>query len=154
MFGIFVTAPNTHLLNKLRSTTTDAERKQICEQHGCIFDSATASGQVRVFPTRVYLDDERSPPRHWYIVQHVQEMINLLVQYEDFIDEISLDHDLGAFGDSETGYDVLLWIEQEVATNKNYRPPKIQIHTANPSAAIKMKLAAASIARRTNKSNE
>ncbi|WP_309295279.1 cyclic-phosphate processing receiver domain-containing protein [Aeromonas caviae] len=42
--------------------------------------------------------------------------------------EISLDHDLGDDGRG-TGYDVILWIENEVMTNY-FIPPKIHIHSA------------------------
>ncbi len=49
---------------------------------------------------------------------------------------ISLDHDLG---DDErgTGYDVILWIEEAVAT-KGFTPPEIKVHSANSSARIRM----------------
>ncbi|WP_423252381.1 cyclic-phosphate processing receiver domain-containing protein [Vibrio vulnificus] len=50
--------------------------------------------------------------------------------------EISLDHDLGddAHG---TGYDVVLWIEEAVAT-QDFQPPVIRVHSANSSARQKM----------------
>ena len=52
------------------------------------------------------------------------------------VTEISLDHDLG--DDSHgTGYDVIIWIEEAVAT-KGFVPPKIIVHSANPSARQKM----------------
>ena len=50
--------------------------------------------------------------------------------------EISLDHDLG--DDTRgTGYDVVLWIEEAVATT-NFKPPIMRVHSANSSARIKM----------------
>ena len=52
--------------------------------------------------------------------------------------EISLDHDLGD-DVRGTGYDVILWIEEAVACN-DFVPPIINIHSANPSARIKMEL--------------
>ena len=50
--------------------------------------------------------------------------------------ELSLDHDLG---DDErgTGYDVVLWIEEAVAL-RDFKPPKIAVHSANSSAREKM----------------
>jgi len=56
-----------------------------------------------------------------------------------------LDHDLGddAHG---TGYDVILWIEQTVAT-EGFIPPKITVHSANPSARQKMEAGISSIQR-------
>lgn len=50
--------------------------------------------------------------------------------------EISLDHDLG--DDTRgTGYDVVLWIEEAVATD-GFVPPMILVHSANSSAREKM----------------
>jgi hypothetical protein len=83
---------------------------------------------------KVYLDDERPTPDGWVRVYWPIEAIALLEQ--GVVKEISLDHDLG--NDSiGTGYDVILWIEEAVAT-RNFVPPKIAIHTANPSARVKM----------------
>tara|TARA_R110000782_G_scaffold23881_8_gene62037 strand:- start:863 stop:1084 length:222 start_codon:yes stop_codon:yes gene_type:complete len=62
------------------------------------------------------------------------------------VTHISLDHDLG-LDERGTGYDVLIWIEDAVAT-KGFVPPAIQIHTANSSARQKMEAAALSILRR------
>lgn len=85
---------------------------------------------------KVYLDDERETPQGWTRVFWPDEAINLLEA--GGVDEISLDHDLG---DDErgTGYDVVLWIEEAVAT-KGFRPPEIRVHSANSSARQKMEL--------------
>lgn len=54
------------------------------------------------------------------------------------VDEISLDHDLGD-DRRGTGYDVILWIEEAVVT-KGFTPPRvINVHSANSSAAHKMR---------------
>ncbi|ARL91038.1 cyclic-phosphate processing receiver domain-containing protein [Burkholderia pseudomallei] len=83
---------------------------------------------------RIFLDDERETPKGWERVYWPDEAITLLRQGD--ITEISLDHDLG---DDErgTGYDVLLWIEEQVALN-GMTPPKMRIHSANSSARAKM----------------
>ena len=83
---------------------------------------------------RIYLDDERNTPEGWTRVYWPQEAIELLKTGK--VVTISLDHDLG---DDErgTGYDVVLWIEQEVALNE-FTPPEIIIHSANSSARLKM----------------
>jgi len=83
---------------------------------------------------KVYLDDERKTPVGWvraYWPDEVQE----LLQNND-VTELSLDHDLG---DDErgTGYDVVLWIEEQVALY-NFVPPIITVHSANSSARDKM----------------
>ena len=71
---------------------------------------------------RVYLDDEREIPEGWVRVYWPNEAIELLKTGE--VVEISLDHDLG---DDErgTGYDVVLWIEEAVATT-GFEPPVIK----------------------------
>jgi len=92
---------------------------------------------------KVYLDDERPTPDGWVSTRWPNEVIDLLKTGQ--VTEISLDHDLG---DDErgTGYDVLKWLEEAVATS-NFLPPKIAIHTSNVSARRRMELAVASITR-------
>lgn len=82
---------------------------------------------------KVYLDDERKTPEGWFRVYWPHEAIGVLG--EGLVTEISLDHDLG--DDDITGYDVVLWIEEQVATT-DFVPPRINIHTANSSARKKM----------------
>ncbi|WP_250537423.1 cyclic-phosphate processing receiver domain-containing protein [Caballeronia sp. AZ10_KS36] len=84
---------------------------------------------------KVFLDDERAPPDGWVRVYWPAEAIALLESGQ--VDELSLDHDLG---DDErgTGYDVILWIEEAVAL-REFVPPKIRVHSANASAAAKMR---------------
>ena len=83
---------------------------------------------------KLYLDDERETPEGWTRVYWPDEAIEYLKQGN--VKEISLDHDLGD-DRRGTGYEVLLWIEEQVITN-NFKPPKIRIHTANSSAREKM----------------
>jgi len=92
------------------------------------------------FPIAIYLDDanedERPTPEGWVRCRWPEDVIALLKKGN--VKEISLDHDLGEFGnDARTGYDVLLWIEEQVAM-EGFKPPDIDIHTANPSAERKM----------------
>ncbi|MBV5329803.1 MAG: hypothetical protein JZU65_19605 [Chlorobium sp.] len=83
---------------------------------------------------KVYLDDERIAPDGWIQVRWPEDAIRLLESGE--VTELSLDHDLGddAHG---TGYDVVLWIEEAVAT-RGFRPPSVKVHSANSSARMKM----------------
>jgi hypothetical protein len=63
--------------------------------------------------------------------------------------EISLDHDLGLL-DREpeaTGYDVVLWIERQVATEGFVPPEVIKVHSSNSAAAPRMERGVASIRR-------
>ena len=83
---------------------------------------------------KVFLDDERNPPDGWILVRWPQDAIDLLRAGK--VTEISLDHDLGD-DDHGTGNDVILWIEEQVAVN-DFDPPKISVHSANPSARKKM----------------
>ena len=90
---------------------------------------------------KVYLDDLRTPPEDWVLVQWPEEAIKLLETGE--VTELSLDHDLGD-DDRGTGYDVILWIEEKVIT-QGFIPPKIKVHSANSSAREKMEAGIASI---------
>lgn len=83
---------------------------------------------------RVFLDDERATPDGWVRVHWPAEAIALLAA--GAVTELSLDHDLG---DDErgTGYDVVLWIEEAVAT-RGFTPPRMVVHSANSSARVKM----------------
>lgn len=92
---------------------------------------------------KVYLDDERQTPPGWTRVYWPSEAIALIET--GGVVEVSLDHDLG---DDErgTGYDVVLWIEEAVAT-RNFVPPTIKVHSANSSARLKMELGISNIER-------
>ncbi len=61
------------------------------------------------------------------------------------VTDISLDHDLGD-DERATGYDVILWIEEAVAT-RGFSLPRITVHSANSSARKKMELGIESIRR-------
>lgn len=109
-------------------------------------DSLERELQVRIAAStkpriKVFLDDERSAPHGWVQVRWPDDAIALLKTGN--VDEISLDHDLG--DDSHgTGYDVIVWIEEAVALTA-FEPPKIIVHSANPSAAERMKAGITSI---------
>ena len=92
---------------------------------------------------KIYLDDERIAPKGWVQVRWPDEVIALLKT--ENVTELSLDHDLG---DDErgTGYDVLLWLEEQVVCHL-FRPPIIHVHTANPAARVRMEMAVRNIAR-------
>ena len=92
---------------------------------------------------KVYLDDERVAPDGWIQTRWPDETIELLRTGE--VTHLSLDHDLG---DDErgTGYDVVLWVEGQVATT-DFVPPEMTVHSANSSARIKMEAGIRSIQR-------
>ena len=90
---------------------------------------------------RVFLDDERATPDGWVRVWWPDEAIALLESGE--VTELSLDHDLGDDARG-TGYDVVLWIEEAVAT-RGFKPPKLSVHSANSSARMKMQAGIAAI---------
>ena len=91
---------------------------------------------------KIYLDDERTPPVGWTLVGTPAEVIALLKTGK--VTQLSLDHDLGGDDTIGTGYDVLLWIEEQVYLH-NFKPPMMKIHSANSSARDKMQLAINSI---------
>jgi hypothetical protein len=78
----------------------------------------------------------RIPSEDWVLVKTPREAIELL--RGGMVTHLSLDHDLGL--DDATGYDVLLWLEEAVAL-EGFTPPKILVHSSNPSARVKMLLA-------------
>ncbi len=92
---------------------------------------------------RVFLDDERATPEGWTRVWWPDEAIALLEG--GAVTELSLDHDLGDDARG-TGYDVVLWIEEAVAT-RSFKPPRIVVHSANSSARMKMEAGIAAIER-------
>jgi hypothetical protein len=94
---------------------------------------------------KIFLDDERKPPEGWHLVSTPQEAIEWL--QTGSVEEISLDHDLG--DEPDNGYQVILWIEEAVAL-RQFVPPKIRVHSANPSARQKMESGIRSICRLHN----
>lgn len=87
---------------------------------------------------KVYLDDVRETPLGWVRTYTAPQTIALLKTSK--VTQLSLDHDLGD-GDG-TGYDVLLWLENEIGTGVWHWPlPAIDIHSANPAGRLKMKAA-------------
>lgn len=92
---------------------------------------------------KVYLDDERETPGGWTRVYWPDGAIDLL--RTGCVDEISLDHDLGD-DVRGTGYDLIQWIEEQVALNR-FTPPVIHVHSANVSARRKMESGISTIAR-------
>ena len=79
---------------------------------------------------KVFLDDERTPPDGWHLVLWPDEAIVLL--RTGAVTDLSFDHD---FGDDArgTGYDVLLWNEEAVAST-NFKPPRTTTHSAKAAA--------------------
>jgi hypothetical protein len=97
---------------------------------------------------RVWLDDVRKAPEGWVHVKTPEEAIDLLRSGE--VEEISLDHDLGltTAERERTGYDVLAWLEEGVATGTwQHGLPKIHVHSANPVGWRRMGQAIRSINR-------
>ncbi len=97
---------------------------------------------------KVWLDDIRPAPEGWVRAFWPQDVIALLETGE--VTHLSLDHDLG---DDErgTGYGILRWVEEAVAT-RGFRPPEIRIHSGNPPAHERMLAAVRSIERLANSS--
>lgn len=93
---------------------------------------------------KVYLDDERETPRGWVRTYTAEHTIALLKT--GTVEHLSLDHDLGNEA-AGTGYDVLVWLEEQVATGQwiGHPLPSIEIHSANLPARDKMLAAIAKI---------
>ena len=95
-------------------------------------------------------------PTTWLVVRTVADCIALLETGEVAI--LSLDHDLGygSFGmgggtdPDHTGYDVLLWLEEQIAIHENSDviPDVMRIHSDNASVYTKMSQAIQSITKK------
>ncbi len=96
---------------------------------------------------KVWLDDERAAAGGWVHVRTPEEAIELLRGGE--VEELSLDHDLvlGAGARERTGYDVLLWLEREVAAGRSRPPAVLRVHSGNFGAIKRMEQAIDSIRR-------
>ena len=92
---------------------------------------------------KIYLDDERPIPDGWIGARWPEDVIRLIEA--GGVTHISLDHDLGD-DDHGTGNDVIIWIEEAVAT-RGFVPPIITVHSANSSARLKMEQGIESIRR-------
>ena len=94
---------------------------------------------------KVWLDDMRPAPTGWVHVRTPEEVIELL--RGGGVEELSLDHDLGLdVGARErTGYDVLLWLEREVAKGRMRPPAVLRVHSGNVAAVRRMEQAVESI---------
>lgn len=96
---------------------------------------------------KVHLDDERETPDGWVRTCRPDEAIALLKTGR--VEGISLDHDLGD-GDRGTGYDVVVWLEEQVIVH-GMTPPIVRVHSANSSARAKMEAGIAAISRHANR---
>lgn len=100
---------------------------------------------------KIWLDDVRSPPdKEWIWCTTAWETIQCLVEHEGYVSVVSLDHDLGhdiKYGD---GYDVVSWIERNVAFDPDFPVPELKIHSANPVGRRNMESSIKSIMRFKN----
>jgi hypothetical protein len=97
--------------------------------------------------TRVYLDDTRDAPTGWILVKTAPEAVKLLEAGN--VTHLSLDHDLGDEPGVGNGYDVLLWLEEQVVLH-DFVPPELSVHSANVGARPKMEAAIEAIRRHTH----
>lgn len=93
---------------------------------------------------KIFLDDIRKAPEGYTLCSSPGEVIKLLKTRKD-IKEVSLDHDLGE-DEPRTGFDVLVWIEEQVICN-HYKPPYLKTHTTDPLAIMRMNIAIKTIER-------
>lgn len=94
---------------------------------------------------KIYLDDIRDTPKGWTRTYTVEETIKYLKTGK--VTELSLDHDLGQTDPLHTGYDVLLYIENQLHLINDdwFVPEVIFLHTANPIGEARMKACLESI---------
>src|SRR5574338_299415 len=89
-----------------------------------------------------WLDDERDAPSGGQRCRTPDEAIGWV--RSGLVAVLSLDHDLGDDA-AGTGYDVITWIENRVHEDVTFRPPCIEVHTANPAARQRMRAAVAQV---------
>ncbi|KKW45863.1 MAG: hypothetical protein UY96_C0013G0020 [Parcubacteria group bacterium GW2011_GWB1_56_8] len=92
--------------------------------------------QRKDFNLKIWLDDERPAPFGWLHVLTVSDAITMLGTGR--VSDLSLDHDLGL--SSGTGYDVLVWLEEKVATSA-FELPNLFVHSRNPVGRKRMSAA-------------
>jgi len=94
----------------------------------------------------IFLDDVRMPPSdRWTIARDAGIAYAMILDAHKSGKNIiaSLDHDLGE--DIPTGYDLLNWIEKDIATT-DFRPIiAFSIHSANPVGRVRMEQAIGAI---------
>lgn len=90
-----------------------------------IVSFAGSDGRSQV---KLWIDDERNPPRDkgWMIARTADQAV-LILKAHDVV-EISFDHDLG--DESDTGYHIINWIEQEIYFGR-MKLPKMHVHSWN-----------------------
>lgn len=98
---------------------------------------------------RIWLDDVREAPSGWVWIRYTEFLIPFLDENWDRVEILSLDHDLTM---PLTGYDVVKWIEEQVAGNR-FCGFDIQIHSANPVGRRNMVAGISSIERMMSRFN-
>ena len=131
-----------HRHNQLASHSNYSERGR---RIFCFKTVMQARLVYRCGEMKLWLDDLRPPWRYGYIgwewAKTADEAIAFLKTGK--VTQASLDHDLsekatlGDWSDEMTGYDVVLWMEE----NSVFPPDGVTIHSLNPAGANRMKLA-------------
>lgn len=89
----------------------------------------------------IYVDDIRPIPKNWLGARTYDEAIEVINKYWDRVIAISLDHDLSDFrsdGREMTGYDVLMWIVEEIENGRAFNFC-VEVHSQNVVRAPIMK---------------
>lgn len=85
---------------------------------------------------RIWLDDERAPPKGWYWVKSVPQAVGIL--REQKVLYLSLDHDMGVYADGLerlNGYALVKWIRMK----DRWPLMGIDIHSLNAVGAESMR---------------
>jgi len=83
---------------------------------------------------KLWVDDLRPAPEGYIPIYRTLDAIEIIKDFHDKIEEISLDHDAGEFADCGGDYIKIL----DAIEKLNYNIP-IHIHTANPVGAENMR---------------
>ena len=99
---------------------------------------------------KLWIDDVRPAPDGFDWIKTASDAVQYLVENWAAVTVVSFDHDLG--DDSESGYDVLTWIERRVAEGYRF-PGEMRVHSANPVGRQNMEAAIRSINKLNGKLN-
>ena len=89
---------------------------------------------------KIWLDDEKDARQDWFPVEdgwvHCRWPADIIEHLKTgTVTDVSLDHDLGedsGYEHPRTGYDVIIWLETEVAHGRWTHPlPRFRLHTRN-----------------------
>lgn len=94
--------------------------------------------------TRLFIDDNRECPQSFDSLARCYTTATAKLALGGPWEVVSFDHDMEFehygcdYSDGRTGYDVLIWLIQEVQEGRIKKPERIILHTGNPQGRARM----------------